>query len=111
MDTYNPPFNDLNVRKAFAHAVDRESIVKNVLTPIKGKPAYAFLMPGFPASDTEGKLKEYQNYDCKVAKDYLAKAGFPDGKGFPKQELWLRNEGAGSGRPCTRPWPPPSRAA
>ena len=29
-DTYNPPFNDLNVRKAFAKAVDRESIVTNV---------------------------------------------------------------------------------
>ncbi len=38
MDTYNPPFNNINVRKAFAHAVDRESIVKNVLTPIKACP-------------------------------------------------------------------------
>jgi peptide/nickel transport system substrate-binding protein/oligopeptide transport system substrate-binding protein len=94
MDTYNKPFNDINVRKAFAHAVDRESIVKNVLTPIKGMPAYSFLMPGYPASDTEGKLKDLQKYDCKLAKEYLAKAGFPDGKGFPKQELWLRNEAA-----------------
>ena len=94
MDTYNKPFNDINVRKAFAKAVDREAIVKNVLTPIKGKPAYAFLMPGFPASDKEGKLKDLQSYDCKAAKDLLAKAGYPDGKGFPKQEMWLRNEGA-----------------
>ena len=60
-DTFNPPFNDLNVRKAFAHAVDREAIVKNVMTEIKGMPAYSFLMPGFPASDTEGALKEFQS--------------------------------------------------
>ncbi len=92
LDTYTEPFNDLNVRKAFAHAVDRESIVKNVLTEIKGMPAYSFLMPGFPASDTEGALKEYQKYDCELAKEYLAKAGYPNGEGFPKLEMWLRNE-------------------
>jgi peptide/nickel transport system substrate-binding protein/oligopeptide transport system substrate-binding protein len=91
-DTYNPPFNDLNVRKAFAHAVDREAIVKNVYGEIKAMPAYAFLMPGFPSSDVDGALKEYQNYDCDAAKQYLADAGFADGAGFPKLELWLRNE-------------------
>ncbi len=92
-DTFTPPFNDLNVRKAFAHAVDRESIVKNVYGEIKAMPAYSFLMPGFPSSDTKGALHQYQNYDCKQAQDYLSKAGFPDGKGFPSMELWLRNEG------------------
>lgn len=91
-DTYNPPFNDLNVRKAFAHAVDRESIVTNVMGEVKGLAAYSFLMPGFPSSDTTGALKEYQNYDCDLAKQHLADAGFPDGAGFPPQELWLRNE-------------------
>jgi ABC-type transport system substrate-binding protein len=93
-DTYTAPFNDLNVRKAFAHAVDREAIVANVMGETKGMPAYSFLMPGFPASDTEGALKDYQNYDCDAAKQYLADAGFPNGEGFPAQELWLRNEAA-----------------
>ena len=92
-DTFNPPFNDLNVRKAFAYAVDREAIVENVYGEIKAIPAHSFLMPGFPASDTEGKLKEYQTYDCDKAKDYLAEAGYPDGQDFPKLEMWLRNEG------------------
>jgi peptide/nickel transport system substrate-binding protein/oligopeptide transport system substrate-binding protein len=92
-DTYNPPFNDLNVRKAFAHAVDREAIVTNVYGEIKAMPAYAMLMPGYPSSDTEGVLQEYQAYDCDAAKQYLADAGFPDGEGFPPQEMWLRNEG------------------
>ncbi len=91
-DTFTPPFNDLNVRKAFAHAVDRESIVKNVYGEIKAMPAYSMLMPGFPSSDTEGKLKEYQMYDCDLAQQYLADAGYPNGEGFPKLEMWLRNE-------------------
>jgi peptide/nickel transport system substrate-binding protein/oligopeptide transport system substrate-binding protein len=92
-DTYNPPFNDLNVRKAFAYAVDRESIVTNVYGELKAMVAHSMLMPGFPASDTEGVLTEYQHYDCERAKQYLADAGFPDGEGFPAQELWLRGEG------------------
>ena len=92
-DTFTAPFNDLNVRKAFAHAVDRESIVKNVYGEIKAMPAYAMLMPGFPSSDVKGDLKQYQEYDCDAAKQYLADAGFADGTGFPNLELWLRNEG------------------
>ncbi len=92
-DTTKPPFNDLNVRKAFAYAVDRDAIVKSVFTEIKAMPAHSFLMPGFPASDSDGKLTSLQTYDCAKAKDYLSKAGFPDGKDFPKQEMWLRGEG------------------
>jgi peptide/nickel transport system substrate-binding protein/oligopeptide transport system substrate-binding protein len=92
-DTYNPPFNDLNVRKAFAKAVDRENIVTNVYGEIKAMPAYSMLMPGYPASDTEGVLHEYQAYDCDAAKQHLADAGYADGEGFPPQELWLRAEG------------------
>jgi peptide/nickel transport system substrate-binding protein/oligopeptide transport system substrate-binding protein len=92
-DTFNPPFDNLDVRKAFAYAVDRESIVTNVYGEIKAMPAHAMLMPGFPASDTSGELAEYQNYNCELAQQHLADAGFPGGEGFPTQELWLRGEG------------------
>ncbi len=91
-DTYNPPFNDINVRKAFAYAVDREAIVKNVYTEIKAMPAHAMLMPGFPDADTDGTLSEYQTYDCDKAKEYLTTAGFPEGEGFPALEMWMRDE-------------------
>lgn len=92
-DTYTEPFNDVNVRKAFAKAIDREAIVTNVMGDIKGMPAYSFLMPGFPASDTTGDLRELQAYNCEAAQQHLADAGFPGGEGFPPQEMWLRNEG------------------
>ena len=92
-DTFNAPFDNLDVRKAFAYALDREAIVKNVYGEIKAMPAHSMLMPGYPASDVEGVLKEYQTFDCDKAKEHLAAAGYPDGKDFPKQEMWLRGEG------------------
>ena len=92
-DTYTAPFNDIKVRKAFAYALDRESIVENVYGSIKAMPAHSMLMPGYPSSDTKGELKKFQNYNCKKAKKYLADAGYPNGSGFPPQEMWLRGEG------------------
>jgi ABC-type transport system substrate-binding protein len=91
-DTFTAPFNDQKVRLAFAKAVDRDSIVKNVMGTQFAIPAYSFLAPGFPASDSNGDLKDIQAYDCDAAKKLLADAGFPDGKGFPAQELELRQE-------------------
>jgi ABC-type transport system substrate-binding protein len=90
-DCQNPPFNDIKVRQAFSHLVDRDTIIKTIITPTQGIPAYSFLMPGFPAANSEG-LKDIQSYDPEKAKALLAEAGFPDGKGFPKLTLWLRNE-------------------
>lgn len=92
-DTYNPPFDNLDVRKAFAKAIDRETIISNVYGEIKAMAGHSMLMPGYPASDTEGALTEYQAYDCEAAQQHLADAGYPDGEGFPEQEMWLRNEG------------------
>ena len=50
------------------------------------------LMPGYPSSDTEGNLREYQNYDCDLANEHLAAAGYPGGEGFPDQVMMLRGE-------------------
>jgi len=91
-DTFHPPFDNRDVRKAFAHAVDREAIVKGVYGRIKASPAYSMLMPGFPAADTTGRLRALQCYDCELARKHLAAAGYPDGKGFPPLEMWLRGE-------------------
>jgi len=94
MDTYNPPFDNVNVRMAFAKAVDREGIVNNLINANfnLAMPAYAFLMPGFPASDVSGDLNSIQAYDCPAAQQLLADAGYPGGQGFPALELLLRAE-------------------
>ena len=42
--------------------IDRDALIKQIIKPSQGIPAYSFLMPGFPASNSEG-LKDIQNYD------------------------------------------------
>jgi peptide/nickel transport system substrate-binding protein/oligopeptide transport system substrate-binding protein len=86
------PFDDIRVRQAFSHVVDRDAIQQQILGPA-GRPAYSWLAPGFPASDSEG-LAEIQAFDPELAKQLLADAGFANGEGFPAQELWLRNANA-----------------
>ena len=91
-DTYNPPFNDLKVRQAFAQAIDRTSIINNIVHK-QGIAAYSFLMPGFPDSSSAKLATDTVNqFDPAAAKKLLADAGYPDGKGFPKLTLELRQE-------------------
>jgi oligopeptide transport system substrate-binding protein len=76
------PFNDLKVRQAFAFALNRQQYVDQILNGV-GEPAGTFLYPGIP-----GYQEEYQQtYNPDKAKQLLADAGFPDGKGFPQQQL------------------------
>src|SRR5207248_2997431 len=75
-DYQNPPFNNLKVRQAFSHVVPRDDLIKQIIKPSQGIPAFSFLMPGFPAANSEG-LKEIQNYDVEKAKQLLTEAGCP----------------------------------
>jgi len=91
-NSFEKPFDDLRVRQAFAKAIDRDSIIQNIVGR-QGNAAYSFLMPGFPgANSDELKNEDVNKYDVAAAKQLLADAGYPDGKGFPDIELWLRNE-------------------
>jgi len=90
-DYQNPPFNNLKVRQAFSHVIPRDDIIKQILKPTQAIPAYSFLMPGFPASNSAA-YKDIQSYDPETAKSLLAEAGYPNGQGFPDLTIWLRDE-------------------
>ncbi|MBM4429120.1 MAG: peptide ABC transporter substrate-binding protein [Chloroflexi bacterium] len=81
-DTKNPPTNDVRVRQALVMAIDRETIAGKVL-----KGAYdaadSFSPPGLNSYDPSSFL----GYNPARAKELLAEAGYPDGKGFPAFEF------------------------
>lgn len=71
-----PQLKDIRVRKAIAHAIDRESIVKNIV----GAGARVLHTVCFPSQFgcTDEGAPRY-NYDPALAKRLLAEAGFPNG--------------------------------
>jgi oligopeptide transport system substrate-binding protein len=72
------PFDDVLVRKAFSAAIDRETMVRDVVG--SGVPATQFAPQGvFGAPNPEVGI----GYDPEQAKAWLAEAGYPDGEGFP----------------------------
>ncbi len=84
-------FQDWNVRLAFNYAIDRAKIA-DYTAKGEGVPAmYGFAPLGMPGYDNT-QVKGY-TFDVKRAKDYLAKAGYPNGKGFPKITLEINSGG------------------
>ncbi len=76
--TTKPPFDNVLVRKAFSAAIDRETMVRDVVG--SGVPATQFAPPGiFGAPDPEVGI----GYDPEQAQAWLAEAGYPNGEGFP----------------------------
>jgi peptide/nickel transport system substrate-binding protein len=72
------------MRRAIAHAINRKAIVDNIyqgMGQVARNPipptmwGYNEAVPGHP-------------YDPELAKQELAKAGYPDGKGLPEITLW-----------------------
>ncbi len=87
-DTTKPPFDDLRVRKAFNLVLNRDELCETVLKDL-AVPEYSPLVSGFPGHDPF-QAKELSEQNIDLAKKLLAEAGYPEGKGFPKTELWLR---------------------
>lgn len=85
-NTKKPPFDNVKVRQAFALAINRASVVNNVVKSGK-QPAYAWVPPGLinPATGqdfrAEGGLMAEENEE--LARKLLAEAGYPDGHGLP----------------------------
>ncbi|RKD23613.1 oligopeptide transport system substrate-binding protein [Caminicella sporogenes DSM 14501] len=112
-----PPTDDVKVRRALALAIDRKAITENVKR--SGEiPATGFNPAGLKDSQGRDFNKTAGDYGINVdggnieeAKKLLAKAGYPDGKGFPEitllyntseshkaiaeaiQEMWKKNLG------------------
>lgn len=90
-NTAKPPFDNPLVRRAFTLAVDRQALV-NKVTQGGQLPAGAFLPPGLPSS--KGAEPDFRTEDGTEylptraapdeARELMAQAGYPGGKGFPR---------------------------
>ncbi len=89
MRTDMPPFNDVRVRRAISHAIDRGAIneavwVRAAPTPAVSRGLVEWTLP----IEQLGAGAKYYEYDPKEAKRLLAEAGYP--KGF-KTQLTVTN--------------------
>ena len=115
-DTNNKlaPFDNPKVRKAFSLALDRQTLVDQVLHGL-ASPATGWIPTGFTNPATKKDFAEESgklvNENVEEAKKLLAEAGYPDGKGMPPitllyntnennkaiceaaQEMWKKNLG------------------
>jgi len=85
-------FSNLNLRKAFAFAVDRQKIFDLVLNKEGFSPGHKGIIPpsftNYPADSING-----YSFNIDSALYYLSKAGYAEGKGFPSVTLELNSDG------------------
>lgn len=90
MHQANSPFEDVRVRQAIAHAIDREAIVEAFYAGL-GVVAEDHIPPSFFGHGVQWPY----DYDPERARELLAEAGYPDGF---STELWYM--------PVSRPYYP-----
>src|SRR5205085_5327615 len=76
LNTSAPPLDKMKVRQAIAYAIDRESLIKNLLRG-SGKIAHSII----PEESWSYSTGQTYSYDPAMAKKLLDEAGFPDPDG------------------------------
>jgi oligopeptide transport system substrate-binding protein len=86
-----PPFDNKLLRQALACAVDRSAYIDKVRGGV-GHVALSWIPPGMPGYDET--LGTEWTFNPTKAKQLLAQAGYPDGKGLPELKFQIANTGA-----------------
>ena len=84
-DVTAKPWDNVKVRQAFAHAMDRDSIIKGILAPL-AVPAYGALMPGFPSSINDD-LKSLTNFRSGPGEEAPGRRWLSGWQGLPGGHL------------------------
>ncbi|MFA0961811.1 ABC transporter substrate-binding protein [Roseivirga sp. BDSF3-8] len=88
----NSAFDDVQVRKAFNYAIDRQKILDFVLNGEGFAPGHHGITPPVFSQYDIHNIPGY-SFNPDSARFLLKAAGYPDGKGFPSVELILNAEG------------------
>ena len=103
--TQKEPFNNPDVRKALSLAIDRDYVANTVMQGIYA-PAKNFVGPGISDAENGSSFEDVtrknngadffnvddHDADITKAKELLAKAGYPDGQGFPTIEYMTNDQ-------------------
>jgi len=92
-NTVQPPFDDVNVRRAFCHAVDKERIAEVILRDMINE-ADGILPPGMPGYN---EALEGLDYDVEKAIELIAGSKYGDVSNLPP--ITLTVEGYGNSIP------------
>jgi oligopeptide transport system substrate-binding protein len=88
-NTAQPPFDDVNVRRAFCHAVDKERIAKVILRDMVNE-ADGILPPGMPGYN---EALEGLDYDLEKAIELITASRYGDASNLPPITLTVGGYG------------------
>ncbi len=80
------PFNNKEVRRAFNLALDRDDLIENTLQG-EGNPSKSGFVPAM--LEYHDTMVKGFPFNVEQAKQLLAKAGYPNGVGFPSISLYI----------------------
>lgn len=95
LNVNQPPFDDVKVRQAFNHALDRQRIIDVVYketVPV----AWGIVPPTMP--DYENPGLEPLDYDPELARDLIAESKYGDVSEFPDITFYVLGAGGATGR-------------
>ena len=89
-----PEFSDPTVRKAFAYAIDRQTILNAAMLNAES-PEFGFIPSSQPSLTTDGSYRSVAGpmfeENVELAQQLLAEAGYPGGEGFPVVNIVCQN--------------------
>lgn len=89
-----PVLKNKKVRKAISHAINRQKLVEKIMKNQAYEIGKFGITPPLPkvfkGYDFEGIEDLSYSYNPELAKQLLAEAGYPDGKGFPSLQMQFR---------------------
>ena len=88
------PFDNVKVRRAIGHALDRENVVK--VSQGFAIPAHSMIPTGFPGAIDDKKIRDIQRFDPKAAMAMLKGTPYEGGRNWPKVTMSMRDEALGS---------------